>query len=1239
MSQQNEGKPATTSLHAEVAALRAENAQLREQLRILERLVPDPVIELDRELRVKNFSRLVDGFSADSVKFRWLELVELPDRAKIVEMFGQVFAEHRAASVTVGARREDNGQPMRFTVHAVPGDDSEDPQSIVVLARDATEEHKLLGQLATQRAYFQAIFEQATDMILLFDDDMRCIEANPALAATLGYSAEELGSLSLPDLFPHMALADGPERWQAFLAKGSLRGTAQMRRKDSTLFDTEFRAVANIMPGVHMSITRDISAQQQAEREVAQRRAFYRAIFESVPFGLGTADRDGRPVAWNQAMLRTTGYSEAELQATQRVSDFFVDAERVRRIVTDNIEFQGRELEMRRPDGTTFPARVSLALVPLPDGAQTLAIVEDVSAEAKMRADLEFQARVLATMHEAVVVVDKDRRVEYLNDRARTLFCVVPGDIMGQGAYGQLRWRVAEPAGAGEAPADVAPGGNWSAQLVVDLPDGTERRMGVTATRRRDRSGNDNGWIAVLHDVTAEHHLADALATQSAHLEAIFEHAADMILLTGDDMRYIDVNPAAAATLGYTVEEMRALAVTDVFPPMEQATALALWQAFIAEGSQAGEVQVRRKDGTVIDVGYRAVANILPGVHLSIMRDIGERKQLEADLARSEAYYRAIFEHAPIGMGISDPSGKPVAWNAAMAQASGVSDADVRALDHAADLYATPEERERLLDLLVAQGSVQRAAVRMRRADGSSYPVRMSLQPIELSGGRHLLAMMEDVTEEVDARAQEAFLASVMSNLQDAVTVTDSAGRVIFWNAGAEALSGVSAGQILGRRYRDFFGFRESSPDPVPEIRRALEATGHWEGEIPLVLLNGSELWTWTAISQLHGKDGAITGRIAVIYDLTEQRALEAANRRQAQILNGVMEAIIVTDLAFNITDWNANADAMYGWRAGEVVGRSVDALLGTEHEDLDAVLAEFRDKGRWQGEVSQRHKDGQSLCVLASVSYVYDDGGAPVAVVAVNRDITRRHDAENALRTAQSDLRRLMRRLERTEMTQRKELARNLHDDLGATLTAVRLDIDWLDAHLHDSAPPDVIAKLERMAGLATAAIRTTQAVTSDLRPSLLDDLGLVAALEYLAETWSTAAAIPADLHLDEALEERLDPELAMDLYRIAQEALTNVARHAAATQATLELTEEDGQVVLLVADNGRGVEIDRQIAAEALGLIGMRERAEAWDGSMVLTGVPGRGSILTVRIPLDAATMAGGGSDPGPDDAPGKP
>jgi len=254
---------------------------------------------------------------------------------------------------------------------------------------------------------------------------------------------------------------------------------------------------------------------------------------------------------------------------------------------------------------------------------------------------------------------------------------------------------------------------------------------------------------------------------------------------------------------------------------------------------------------------------------------------------------------------------------------------------------------------------------------------------------------------------------------------------------------------------------------------------------------------------------------------------------------------------------------------------------------------------------------------------------------VEVNRDITRRHNAENDLRAAQNDLRRLMRRLERTEMAQRKELARNLHDDLGATLTAVRLDIDWLDAHLHDSAPPDVIAKLERMAGLATAAIRTTQAVTSNLRPSLLDDLGLVAALDSLAETWSTAAEIPVDLHLDEALEEHLDPELAMDLYRIAQEALTNVARHAAATQVTLELAEEDGQVVLLVADNGRGVEIDRQIAVEALGLIGMRERAEAWEGSMTLTGAAGRGSTVTVRIPLDGAKVAGDDTAPTSDDA----
>ncbi len=740
-----------------------------------------------------------------------------------------------------------------------------------------------------------------------------------------------------------------------------------------------------------------------------------------------------------------------------------------------------------------------------------------------------------------------------------------------------------------------------------------------------DDSPDPQSIYLLAQDVTEQKAVAQELATKRAHFQAIFDHATDMILLSGDDMRYIDVNPAAAATLGYTMEEMRSLSVADVFPPMEQATAQALWEAFIAAGTQEGEVQVRRKDGTMIDVDYRAVANILPGVHLSIMRDVSQRKQLETELARSQAFYQAIFDGVPLGLGIADLDGRPIAGNPAMLTMLGYSEAEFLAIPHASAFYADPEVgRQRI----AGHEFFRRKETMVRRKDGTLFPARNSRARILLPDGVQALAVVEDVSDEVALRADLEFGSQLLANIQDAIVAVDRERCVVYWNASAETLFGVAARDILGRRIDEQLTWRNTAGDGDPSLLDVLAATGRWEGDLKVFLPDGGERVTRTSVSIYRDANGNELGWIAVAYDATEERTLQADYRRQAQILDSVMEAVIVTDLEFTIIDWNASAKAMYGWRADEVIGQGADTVLQTQHADRDAVVAEFRKKGRWVNEVAQRHKDGRWLWVLSSVSYVYDADGVPVGVVAVNRDVTRRHNAENELRATQHDLRRLLRRLERSEATQRKELARNLHDDLGATLTAVRLDIDWLDAHLRGIAPPDVITKLERMAGLATAAIRTTQAVTSDLRPSLLDDLGLVAALESLTETWSTAAAIPVDLHLDVALEERLDPELAMDLYRIAQEALTNVARHAAATQVTLELAEEDGQVVLLVADNGRGVEIDRQIDPDALGLIGMRERADAWDGTMVLTGAPGRGSTLTVRIPLDAALAAGDAS-----------
>ena len=226
--------------------------------------------------------------------------------------------------------------------------------------------------------------------------------------------------------------------------------------------------------------------------------------------------------------------------------------------------------------------------------------------------------------------------------------------------------------------------------------------------------------------------------------------------------------------------------------------------------------------------------------------------------------------------------------------------------------------------------------------------------------------------------------------------------------------------------------------------------------------------------------------------------------------------------------------------------------------------------------------------------------------------------------------MRALAARIEQIREEERAGLARELHDELGQGLTALQFDLAWLGGRLRTAGPADLAALRDKIAGMVPRAeglIETTQVISSTMRPGVLDDLGLVAAVEWLVADFEKRTGLACVAKLPSA-DLMLDLPLAVALFRIVQEALTNVIRHAKASRVEVRLQATGGELVVEVEDNGRGITPQQIAAPRSLGLFGMRERAATFDGTVAFQSEDGRGTTVSVRVPRARSDAGSSGS-----------
>jgi signal transduction histidine kinase len=275
-------------------------------------------------------------------------------------------------------------------------------------------------------------------------------------------------------------------------------------------------------------------------------------------------------------------------------------------------------------------------------------------------------------------------------------------------------------------------------------------------------------------------------------------------------------------------------------------------------------------------------------------------------------------------------------------------------------------------------------------------------------------------------------------------------------------------------------------------------------------------------------------------------------------------------------------------------------------------------DNGHLHVETDERRVDGTPVRIEGHYLCIYDDRRRITGHLGIQRDITDHYLAATEVARSREELRVLAAHLETVREEERKRIARELHDELGQAVTALKLDLAWLEHRLLRHTP-ELSQRTRDLLKRLDGVIVSVRRIITELRPSILDELGLAAAIEWQAQEFATRTRVALDLAID--VDDGVLPDpVASAVFRMLQEALTNVARHAGARRVHVALHQDARLLSLDVADDGRGITEAELRGRRSLGLLGLRERASACGGTIEIRGEPGRGTTVSLRLPLPA-------------------
>jgi PAS domain S-box-containing protein len=658
---------------------------------------------------------------------------------------------------------------------------------------------------------------------------------------------------------------------------------------------------------------------------------------------------------------------------------------------------------------------------------------------------------------------------------------------------------------------------------------------------------------------------------------------------------------------------------------------------------RAGEELQRYRDHLEKVVEERTAELIAFNEHLQ--QEIIERKQTEEKLRESESRHRSLFDGIPIGLYRTTLGGQFVDANPAFVKMLEYPDRESLLAVNAADNYVNPSDREEWQAALARDGIVPGYSMQLRRYDGTPIWIENSARIIYDDSGQvaYYEGAVQDITErrraEVTLQASEeryrilfehapigialSIPSSQVMKLNDVFETIFTFNRTTDFRGSQVLMANDAFEQLYGYSREELDQMDPYDPYPNPEDRDQLINRLKQDGfvknyEVARQRPDGTPYYVSTTVVPfpMAGEGALLVMEIDITVRKQAEQALRKSEERYRTLFENAPIGIGLSIIGGQVVMINDALQQMYGYSREEL--DQIDPYMSYQNPaDRDRLLEHLKtDEFVRDFEVAIQRKDGTSY--YASMTIIPFPMVGQDYVLTMMTDITHRKQAEDALKQSRDRLRLLSNRLAEVEETERRRLARELHDQVGTNLAALGINLNVAKAQLPAEGTDLVRARLEDALALVKSTTASIRSVMDDLRPSILDDYGLVVALRWYGEQFAARTTMDMTVHGDE-LRPRLAPSVENSLFRIVQEALTNAAKHAQAKQVTLRVQEHDETVRLTVADDGVGFDSTRPTEPgqrRGWGLFTMTERAEAIGGHCHIESSPGKGTQVIVEV-----------------------
>lgn len=1151
------------------------------------------------------------------------------------------------------------------------------------VARDLTERIRSEELIIKERDLSNSIINSLPGLFYLCDETGKIIRWNSKNKIVYGYSVTEISHMNCLDFFEGEEKELVRQRIKDGFANGETNAEAHIVTKTGEKILFYFTGIAIDFKGKKCLIGTgiDITERKKAEEGIRKSEEQYRDLVDNITDLICTHDLNGRVLSANKAAEKLIGFKfiqDSNLNIKDILTANTIDNFQ---LYIDEIKKKGHAKGLMKVQTATGEIRIWEYNNSLKTTGTGTTIVRgyarDITEKKKTEDEIKKQKEQYDDLVRNIPVgvykfrmkPDGRMSLDYISPR----LCKMVG-VNEETAYRDIMstFKLVHPDDYSEFIRLIEKSFHtenrflWEGRTIIN---GQVNWVKIESSPKLLKNG-DVLWDGVIADITERKRSEaeieeknEALKITLMELNDIIENSTDTIFKLDLTGKLIFISPEFYRALGFTPEEMQGKHFEDIVFPDD----IPFCQAAFLKGIQMRVPQrdliyrVLAKDGRVkwSNTSASLVCNESgdPLYILGISKDITELKEASAMLEASQERYKAFIQQSSEAIwrgeftepvNCKDPVDKQLQQfyekgylaecNDQMAKLYGFKKVSELIGTKLSDFIRINADLTRALSLQFVQNGYRlhrTPSIQVDTNGNKRYYLNNLVGIVENGFVVRVWCMQTDITEQRLAEKKIWHLASLVDNTTDIIISHNLKLEIISWNKSAEKIYEVPASEAIGKLFHEVVSVEYLNTISRESILQQVFENGSCNNEMLFINAGGKKIFLSVIISKWFDASGLHKGFLSIAREITEvymaREKLETSEQFYKSLIRDSVDGTVVMDEKGYITYVAPSITNVLGYTMEETLGKRADEFIFPEdvvtgHKIFFDEINEVSTS--WYHEVRYVTKDDRVIWMMMRAHNMLKNPYVK-GIAVYFTDITKRksieielYQSEERLRNSLEEVRRLSEHLQDIREEERITIAREIHDELGQQLTGLKMDLHWLKRKIK-SEDEEVNNKLNKNIELINATITSVRKIATALRPSILDDLGLLAALEWQGEEFEKRSGTKVKF-INKVFGLTVKPEAATAIFRIYQELLTNIARHANAASVNTLLQQDEKMLYFSVRDNGVGFNKETISKKKTLGLLGIKERALLLGGHFEIKTRPGKGVEIIISIPLNLVHVA---------------